>query len=81
MPRVSWPYEPASERKHGVCAVNRSGSVSVSTIVSRTKFVSETSAVGISRSLFSPSSANRSAANFGSWPVPNSVASLTRYGT
>ena len=38
-----------------------------------TRFVSETSAVGISRSLCSPSSANRSAANFGSWPVPNRV--------
>ena len=25
MPRVSWPYDPASERKHGVCAVKRIG--------------------------------------------------------
>ena len=25
MPRVSCPYDPASERKHGVCAVKRSG--------------------------------------------------------
>ena len=33
MPRVSWPYEPASERKHGVCAVRRIGSRSGSTIV------------------------------------------------
>ena len=28
IPRVSRPYEPASERKHGVCAVSRSGSAS-----------------------------------------------------
>ena len=28
MPRVSRPADPASERKHGVSAVNRSGSAS-----------------------------------------------------
>ncbi len=49
MPRVSWPAEPASERKHGVSAVKRSGSSSSSRICSRTRLVSGTSAVGMSQ--------------------------------
>ena len=74
MPRVSLPYEPASERKHGVCATNFSGSVAASRIDSRTRFVTGTSAVGIrNSSLLAGGRANRSASNFGSWPVPVSV--------
>jgi hypothetical protein len=47
MPRVSLPADPASERKHGVCATIFSGSVSASRIWSRTRLVTGTSAVGI----------------------------------
>ena len=49
MPRVSRPAAPASARKQGVSAVRRSGSSSSSVIASRTRLVSETSAVGISQ--------------------------------
>ena len=49
MPRVSRPAAPASERKHGVSAVKRSGSSLSSRICSRTRLVSDTSAVGISQ--------------------------------
>ena len=47
MPRVSRPALPASERKHGVCAVSLIGSSASATTVSRTKLVSVTSLVGI----------------------------------
>ena len=47
MPRVSLPAAPASERKHGVCATNFSGSASAARICSRTRLVTGTSAVGI----------------------------------
>ena len=49
MPRVSLPAAPASARKHGVSAVNRIGSSASSTIDSRTRLVSGTSAVGMSQ--------------------------------
>ena len=63
MPRVSRPDAPASERKQGVSAVKRSGNSSSAVICSRTKLVSETSAVEISQR---PSVVrNRSSANLG----------------
>ena len=87
MPRVSRPALPASLRKQGVCAVSRMGSCDSASTSSRTKLVSDTSLVGIRYSACcssdaSPSwppllTANRSASNLGSWPVPRSVASLT----
>ena len=49
MPRVSLPAAPASARKHGVQAVRRSGSLASSTMDSRTRLVSGTSAVGMSQ--------------------------------
>ena len=81
MPRVSRPAEPASERKHGVSAVKRSGSLSCAVISSRTRLVSGTSAVGMSQrhvgGLLRTIRRCRLAANvevlvsnFGSWPVP-----------
>ena len=78
MPRVSLPDAPASERKQGVSAVSRSGSSSSAVICSRTRLVSDTSAVGISQR---PSVVrNRSSANFGSWPAPNTASSRTSSG-
>ncbi|MNC95358.1 hypothetical protein D3C83_124570 [compost metagenome] len=47
MPRVSLPAEPASERKHGEWQTYFSGSASPGTMLSRTKFVTEYSAVGM----------------------------------
>ena len=79
MPRVSRPDAPASERKHGVSAVRRSGSSSSDTIRPATRLVSDTSAVGISQR---PSVVwNDSSANLGSWPVPNIACSRTSSGT
>ena len=49
MPRVSLPAAPASARKHGVQAVSRIGSAASSTMDSRTRLVSGTSAVGMSQ--------------------------------
>ena len=49
MPRVSLPAAPASARKHGVSAVTRRGSSSSAMMASRTRLVSETSAVGMSQ--------------------------------
>jgi hypothetical protein len=49
MPRVSRPAAPASARKHGVSAVSRIGNSFSSTMDSRTRFVSGTSAVGMSQ--------------------------------
>ena len=48
-PRVSRPADPASARKHGVNAVIRIGVASSSSerMVSRTRLVRETSAVGM----------------------------------
>ncbi len=78
MPRVSRPEAPASDRKQWVSAVSRRGSSSVGVIWSRTRLVSETSAVGISQR---PSSVwKRSSANLGSWPVPNTASSRTSRG-
>ena len=48
MPAVSLPAEPASERKHWVCAVIRIGSSASSRIWPATRLVSVTSEVGIS---------------------------------
>ena len=76
MPRVSLPAAPASERKQGVQAVKRSGSASSSRISPATRLVSGTSAVGISQ--WPLVVRNRSSANLGSWPVPNSASSRTR---
>ncbi len=45
MPRVSRPALPASERKHGLCAVSLIGSRAASRICSRTVLVSEISLV------------------------------------
>ena len=50
MPRVSLPAAPASARKDRVPAVKRSGRVFSSTMLSRTRLVSGTSAVGMSPS-------------------------------
>ena len=75
-PRVSLPYEPASERKQGVCATRRNGSSVGSKMRSAARFVSGTSAVGIRNSSLSAgsrASLNRSCSNFGSCPVPVSV--------
>ena len=47
MPRVSRPAAPASARKHGVSAVSRIGNSFSSRMDSRTRFVSDTSAVGM----------------------------------
>ena len=72
------PAAPASERKHGVHAVKRSGSAPSSRISPATRLVSGTSAVGISHS---PSVVrNISSANFGNWPVPNTASSRTNSG-
>ena len=49
MPRVSRPAEPASARKHGVRAVKRRGSSSSRRMLSRTRLVRGTSAVGMSQ--------------------------------
>ena len=80
MPRVSRPALPASERKHGVCAVSRIGRLASASSSPRTLLVSEISDVEIrycSRAAASPSSAsaprktqNMSSLNLGSWPVP-----------
>ena len=78
MPRVSLPEAPASERKDGVSAVSLSGRSSSGVICSRTRLVSETSAVEISQR---PSVVrNRSSANFGNWPTPNTASSRTSSG-
>ena len=62
MPRVSRPALPASERKHGVCAVSLIGSRDSASTSSRTLLVSEISEVEIrycSRAaVASPSSAS-----------------------
>ena len=79
MPRVSRPAEPASLRKHSDSAVTRSGSDFSATISSRTRLVSGTSAVGISQRLSVVR--NESSVNFGNWPVPYMVVSLTSSGT
>ena len=55
------------------------GSCSPSSVSSRKRFVTGTSAVGISQKSVS-SHLNRSSANFGSWPVPKRLAELTRNG-
>ena len=68
MPRVSLPAAPASERKQGVKAVKRSGRSFSSTMVSFTRLVSGTSAVGTSQKPLSVW--NMSSANLGSWPTP-----------
>ena len=47
--RAGRPADPASDRKQGVSAVKRRGRVGSGTICSRTRFVSETSAVGMSQ--------------------------------
>ena len=47
MPRASRPALPASERKHGVCAVSLIGSASAASTCSRTVLVSEISEVEI----------------------------------
>ena len=85
MPRVSRPYEPASERKHGECAVSLTGSASASRMLSRTVFVSEISEVEIRYcvTVFSSppfSTRNMSSANFGNWPVPYRISGFTMYG-
>ncbi len=86
MPRVSRPAAPASARKQGVEAVKRSGSAASSRISSRTRLVSETSAVGMSHRSRPPSSLpsrvarNWSSRNFGSCAVPNIASSRTSSG-
>jgi seryl-tRNA synthetase len=96
MPRVSRPEAPASARKHWVSAVRRRGSSSSGVICSRTRLVSDTSAVGIiqrisgasarspadsARAFSRPGKArNWSSENFGSWPVPNMVSVFTSSG-
>src|SRR5258708_6524406 len=50
MPRVSLPAAPASERKHGLHAANRSGSCVSSTVSSAARLARRTSPVGISQS-------------------------------
>ena len=78
MPRVSLPAAPASARKHSVPAVKRSGSFASSTMLSRTRLVIGTSAVGISQK---PSpAANWSSRNFGNCAVPNIASSRTSTG-
>ena len=57
------------------------GRLAASTISSRSRLVTGTSAVGISLQSCSPFSANRSSPNFGSWPVPRREAALTMNGT
>ena len=77
-PRVSRPAEPASDRKHGVSAVSRIGSSAAVRICSRTLLVRLTSDVEISQR---PSVVwNRSSANLGSCPTPNTASSRTRNG-
>ena len=68
MPLVSLPAAPASERKHGVQAVKRSGRSFSSSSASFTRLVSGTSAVGISQKPLSVW--NMSSAKRGSWPTP-----------
>ena len=85
MPRVSRPALPASERKHGVCAVSLIGSASAASTCSRTVLVSEISEVEIrycSGDTSSPPrvTQNMSSLNFGSWPVPSRISRLTMYG-
>ena len=85
MPRVSRPALPASERKHGLCAVSLIGSAAASRICSRTLLVSEISLVEIrycSGCSSSPprSTQNMSSLNFGNWPVPSRISRLTMYG-
>ena len=82
MPRWSLPALPASERKHGVCAVSLTGKASAGSTCSRTELVREISEVEIrycSGELSSPPrvTQNMSSLNFGSWPVPSSTSRLT----
>ena len=88
MPRVSRPALPASERKHGVCAVSRMGSCAASRICPRTVLVSGISLVAIrycSACGAAPGSAasaprvtqNMSCRNLGSCPVPSRISPLT----
>ena len=80
MPRVSLPYEPASERKHGEWHTNFIGSCSAGTIWSRTKLVTGTSAVGI-RYRSRPSILNRSSLNLAKLVTPSADSDETMYGT
>ena len=81
MPLVSLPAAPASERKQGVQRGERAAAARSSSRISpATRLVSGTSAVGISQ--WPVVVRNRSSANLGSWPVPNSavVAHQERHG-
>ena len=69
-----------SRRKHGVYATWRIGSAVAGTISSRYMLVTGTSAVGTSQTS-SSASWYMVSANFGSWPVPTSISSLTTKGT
>ena len=72
------PADPASDRKHGVNAVIRRGSAASARIWPCTALVRLTSAVGI---IQRPSVVlNKSSANLGNWPVPNTASSFTKSG-